>query len=353
MRQSTGEIMTVPDDMTDEQILAPLQAQAVQSPFGIAANLARSSLEQYLNRPQSTLPNLGASDVMGLTPEQVTNTQSMIQQSNQQTQNLSFAEKARQRQQMMVELENEKDRQQQLKLEDTRFRNEQMVRKQQERAILEQARLEAESKKYDTDEKFKNTLAIEDYRQQNKLELEKFKVQNRPARAGAGGAAGGKAPMVRNINGTPAVWDETKGQFVPVPLSMNFPAPQGKGESDPLREKAIDRMVEMQENKASIPEIIEMLDFYGDSTKDIIEKLRAKQAATEVDPESGGNPISNAIGGVKNFLWGGNDAPIAPPISATASGKAETGRQTGTSKSTGKRMTRIFYSDGTHQDIEG
>lgn len=237
MIESTGEMLEFPDGTPDEQILPQLQSRQVESPFGVAANLVRGGLQQYLSRPQSTLPNVSASSVLGLTPEQTQNTLGMIQQSNQD----SLRQQMQQRQLTAYELQQEKDRQQQLKLEDVRMKNFELQQKHREKLM------EIEAKQKIEEEKIKSgTPKASDYqlvqgadgiwRRVSKLPggtVEDTGVAGRvPQTGGGSGGRGGAvdptgAPKLQSLGGGRyGVWNPATGRFEAPPTD---PALQQRG----------------------------------------------------------------------------------------------------------------------------
>jgi len=123
----TGQMVELPDEYDDDQILGHFSAQGQQAPSlaqsfigGIQQQAGSQIAQQLAQGPaQSTLPNIGGGAMVGLTPQQAQFTLQSAQNANVD----SMQQKMEQQRQTQQSLESEKDRSQQLKLHKENLKN--------------------------------------------------------------------------------------------------------------------------------------------------------------------------------------------------------------------------------------
>lgn len=123
----TGQMVELPDEYDDDQILGHFSAQGQQAPSlaqsfigGIQQQAGSQIAQQLAQGPaQSTLPNIGGGAMVGLTPQQAQFTLQSAQNSNVD----AMQQKMEQQRQTQQSLESEKDRSQQLKLHKENLKN--------------------------------------------------------------------------------------------------------------------------------------------------------------------------------------------------------------------------------------
>ena len=148
----TGENAVFPDGMPEDQILSTLdqhfaqqqQVQQFQQEPPLAQAIMKAVGPQFgfqVPEPDAFRLPVLKGNTFGMTPETLNNTLGIVQN----TQNMNASERIRQRVQMEQQMEQEKDRAQQLKLEQQRFKNQQMIEK-----MREQQEADAERRKNTT-----------------------------------------------------------------------------------------------------------------------------------------------------------------------------------------------------------
>lgn len=161
----TGQMVELPDEYDDDQILGHFSAQGQQAPSlaqsfigGIQQQAGSQIAQQLAQGPaQSTLPNIGGGAMVGLTPQQAQFTLQSAQQSNVDT----MQQKMQQQQMTQQGIENEKDRAQTLKLRQQELKN-----------LVAQKKIQADIDKFEAEQK---TLG-KAFDAESKAKLEQMKM---------------------------------------------------------------------------------------------------------------------------------------------------------------------------------
>jgi len=135
--EDTGERFMFPDTATDDDIRQHFAQRGQQQQPGGAQGLVSTMMslaQQYQQRPQTTLPTVGAKDTLGMSSQQF---QAMTQ--NIQNDNIFRQE------QTMKGIEAEKGRQQEIKLQTLIFKNQQAQEKLNSDARLAEAKARAQA----------------------------------------------------------------------------------------------------------------------------------------------------------------------------------------------------------------
>lgn len=142
----TGQMVELPDEYDDDQILGHFSAQGQQAPSlaqsfigGIQQQAGSQIAQQLAQGPaQSTLPNIGGGAMVGLTPQQAQFTLQSAQNANVD----AMANKMQQQQMVQNKIESEADRAQTLKLRQQELKN--II--QERKIVADQAKFEAKKK---------------------------------------------------------------------------------------------------------------------------------------------------------------------------------------------------------------
>lgn len=195
-----GHSIDVPDNTPDSEIqrlASDMQFSKAAQVLGPATAFAQQLVGPMAQQTESTLPNMGAGDVIGMTPQQVTQTAGIIQNDNQ-----SRLQQKMQRQQAVQRgLEAEKDRAQEIKLQQQQMKNQIQLQKMQQDWDKQLAEMKAKAAESDREDEQK--FDLEKLNQQHQNRLAELGVQNqgrmdyanaiKSGSGGGGGTAGEKA----------------------------------------------------------------------------------------------------------------------------------------------------------------